>query len=174
MTVLVTASFTEASRDIQHVPAKLRRCLFYDESSYLPFYTYSDCLLKCRMLFLLAKCKCTPFNMPKMVDNRTCDMRDVPCLRMYNGEKFQRWFFTMWQFLSSAASQPSTSQTTYGYGCLNCGRSEGRSFGIAFGVLPGLILDSLQVVSSCSWSIWSFSPFWGWTIRRYTAVASRS
>ncbi|XP_069359551.1 uncharacterized protein [Maniola hyperantus] len=86
MTVLVTASFTEASRDIQHVPAKVRRCLFYDESSYLPFYTHSDCLLKCRMLFLLAKCKCTPFNMPKMVDKRTCDMRDIPCLRMYNAQ----------------------------------------------------------------------------------------
>ncbi|CAH2232837.1 jg16602 [Pararge aegeria aegeria] len=84
MTALVTASFTEASRDIQHVPVKLRRCLFYDESSYLPFYTYSDCLLKCRMLFLLAKCKCTPFNMPKMVNKRTCDMRDVPCLKMYH------------------------------------------------------------------------------------------
>ncbi|XP_050351289.1 sodium channel protein Nach-like [Nymphalis io] len=86
MVVLVTASFTEASRDIQHVPTKLRRCLFYDESSYLPFYTHSDCLLKCRMLFLLAKCKCTPFNMPKMVNNRTCDMRDIPCLKVYNAQ----------------------------------------------------------------------------------------
>ncbi|CAG9561971.1 unnamed protein product [Danaus chrysippus] len=84
MTVMVTASFTQASRDIQHVPVKLRRCLFYDESSYLPFYTHSDCLLKCRMLFLLSKCKCTPFNMPKMINKRTCDMRDVPCLKIYN------------------------------------------------------------------------------------------
>ncbi|XP_047533410.1 pickpocket protein 28-like [Vanessa atalanta] len=86
MVVLVTASFTEASRDIQHVPTKLRQCLFYDESSYLPFYTHSDCLLKCRMLFLLAKCKCTPFNMPKMVNNRTCDIRDIPCLKIYNAQ----------------------------------------------------------------------------------------
>ncbi|CAH2096240.1 unnamed protein product [Euphydryas editha] len=86
MVVSVKASFTEASRDIQHVPVKLRRCLFYDESSYLPFYTHSDCLLKCRMLFLFAKCKCTPFNMPKMVNKRTCDMRDVPCLKMFNAQ----------------------------------------------------------------------------------------
>nr|XP_026492221.1 pickpocket protein 28-like isoform X2 [Vanessa tameamea] len=86
MVVFVTASFTEASRDIQHVPTKLRQCLFYDESSYLPFYTHSDCLLKCRMLFLLAKCKCTPFNMPKMVNNRTCDIRDIPCLKIYNAQ----------------------------------------------------------------------------------------
>lgn len=86
MTVMVTASFTEASRDIQHVPVKLRGCLFYDESSYLPFYTHSDCLLKCRMLFLLTKCKCTPFNMPKMINNRTCDMRDMACLKMFNGK----------------------------------------------------------------------------------------
>ncbi|CAH0715589.1 unnamed protein product, partial [Brenthis ino] len=86
MSVMVTASFTEASRDIQHVPVKFRRCLFYDESSYLPFYTHSDCLLKCRMLFLLAKCKCTPFNMPKMINKRTCDMRDVPCLKIYNAQ----------------------------------------------------------------------------------------
>ncbi|XP_063825535.1 pickpocket protein 28-like [Ostrinia nubilalis] len=83
MWVSVTASFTEASRDIQHVPVKLRQCLFYDESPYLPFYTHSDCMLKCRMLFLLENCNCTPFNMPKMIHARTCDMRDVACLRMY-------------------------------------------------------------------------------------------
>ncbi|XP_041979423.1 uncharacterized protein LOC121733272 [Aricia agestis] len=86
MTVTVTASFTEASRDIQHVPVKLRGCLFYDESTYLPFYTHSDCLLKCRMLFLLSKCQCTPFNMPKMANTRTCDMRDITCLRMFNAQ----------------------------------------------------------------------------------------
>ncbi|XP_013164553.1 PREDICTED: sodium channel protein Nach-like [Papilio xuthus] len=86
MTVLVTASFTEASRDIQHVPVKLRQCLFYDESQYLSFYTHSDCMLKCRMSFLLANCNCTPFNMPKMPNTRTCDMRDVPCLRIYNAQ----------------------------------------------------------------------------------------
>ncbi|KAG6443739.1 hypothetical protein O3G_MSEX002980 [Manduca sexta] len=86
MTVIVTASFTEASRDIQHIPIKLRKCRFYDESTYLPFYTYSDCALKCRMSFLLNKCNCTPFNMPKMVNSRTCDMRDVPCLRIYKAQ----------------------------------------------------------------------------------------
>ncbi|XP_075978137.1 sodium channel protein Nach-like [Anticarsia gemmatalis] len=83
MTVMVSASFTEASRDIQHVPIKLRKCRFYDESSYLPFYTYSDCMLKCRMSFLLDHCNCTPFNMPKMRTVRTCNMKDVPCLQTY-------------------------------------------------------------------------------------------
>ncbi|CAG9786710.1 unnamed protein product [Diatraea saccharalis] len=83
MTVSITASFTEASRDIQHVPVELRNCLFYDESSYLPFYTYSDCMLKCRMLFLLEKCNCTPFNVPKLAKSRTCDLTDVSCLDKY-------------------------------------------------------------------------------------------
>ncbi|KAL4713997.1 hypothetical protein ACJJTC_005628 [Scirpophaga incertulas] len=83
MTVQVSASFTEASRDIQHVPVSLRQCLFYDESAYLSFYTYSDCMLKCRMLFLLESCNCTPFNMPKLNDVRICDMRDVACLKLY-------------------------------------------------------------------------------------------
>ncbi|XP_028042912.1 sodium channel protein Nach-like [Bombyx mandarina] len=83
MTVMVSASFTEASRDIQHVSLNLRRCRFYDESDYLPFYTYSDCMLKCRMSFLLDKCNCTPFNMPKMENARTCDLRDIPCLQIY-------------------------------------------------------------------------------------------
>ncbi|XP_022838067.1 sodium channel protein Nach-like [Spodoptera litura] len=83
MTVMVTASITKASRDIQHVPIKLRKCRFYDESSYLPFYTYSDCMLKCRMEFLLDNCNCTPFNMPKMEYVRTCNMKDVPCLQEY-------------------------------------------------------------------------------------------
>ncbi|CAK1551056.1 unnamed protein product [Leptosia nina] len=86
MTVMVTASFTEASRDIQHVAVKLRNCLFYDESSYLPFYTHSDCLLKCRMTFLTKRCNCTPFNMPKVKDARTCNLRDVPCLSLYNAQ----------------------------------------------------------------------------------------
>ncbi|XP_059048526.1 sodium channel protein Nach-like [Achroia grisella] len=83
MTIMVEPSFTTASRDISHVPVKLRGCLFYDESTYLPFYTHSDCMLKCRMLFLLGKCNCTPFNMLKMAHTRTCDMRDVACLRRY-------------------------------------------------------------------------------------------
>ncbi|CAG4956003.1 unnamed protein product [Colias eurytheme] len=86
MTVIVTASFTEASRDIQHVPVKLRNCLFYDESPYLPFYTHSDCLLKCRMYFLMSKCNCTPFNMLKLAHTRTCDVRDIPCLRIFNAQ----------------------------------------------------------------------------------------
>ncbi|XP_050682113.1 sodium channel protein Nach-like isoform X2 [Leptidea sinapis] len=86
MTVLVSASFTEASRDIEHVAVKLRQCLFYDESPYLPFYTHSDCLLKCRMSFLMDKCNCTPFNMPKMLNSTTCDMRDLPCLRRFQAQ----------------------------------------------------------------------------------------
>ncbi|KOB70021.1 Sodium channel protein Nach [Operophtera brumata] len=83
MAVMVSATFTEASRDIQHVSLELRKCRFYDESTYLPFYTYSDCILKCRMFFLLENCNCTPFNMLKMDNIRTCDMRDVPCLRIF-------------------------------------------------------------------------------------------
>ncbi|KAL0838871.1 hypothetical protein ABMA28_016896 [Loxostege sticticalis] len=81
MSVLVTASFTEASRDIQHVPVKLRQCLFYDESPYLPFYTHSDCMLKCRMLFILENCNCTPFNMPKMRQTRRELHRNFYCAR---------------------------------------------------------------------------------------------
>ncbi|CAG9102265.1 unnamed protein product [Plutella xylostella] len=83
MTVLVTASLTEASRDIEHVSVNVRGCLFHDESSYLPFYTHSDCMLKCRMLFLVKKCNCTPFNMPSMRGIRTCNLADVHCLRIY-------------------------------------------------------------------------------------------
>ncbi|CAB3261420.1 unnamed protein product [Arctia plantaginis] len=81
--VQVSASFTKASRDIQHVPISLRKCRFYDESSFLSFYTYSDCMLKCRMLFLLDRCNCTPFNMPKINTARTCNMKDVQCLKLY-------------------------------------------------------------------------------------------
>lgn len=88
MTVTVAASFTEASRDIQHVSLKLRRCRFFDESDYLLFYTHSDCMLKCRMYFLLEKCNCTPFNMLKIPSARTCDMRDVECLRQFYGKNF--------------------------------------------------------------------------------------
>lgn len=83
MNVKVSASFTEASRDIQHVPVKVRQCLFYDESSYLQFYTSSDCMLKCRMLFMLEKCSCTPFNMPNFMNTKTCDMSDILCLKTY-------------------------------------------------------------------------------------------
>ncbi|CAF4917462.1 unnamed protein product [Pieris macdunnoughi] len=84
--VLASASFTEASRDIEHVSLKLRKCLFFDESSYLPFYTHSDCLLKCRMSFLMEKCNCTPFNMPKIRNTKTCDLTDVPCLTKYHAQ----------------------------------------------------------------------------------------
>lgn len=89
MTVLVSASFTEASRDIEHVPINLRGCLFYDESSYLQFYTHSDCLLKCRMMFLVANCNCTPFNMPNLSTVRTCHLKDVLCLRKYYCEHYK-------------------------------------------------------------------------------------
>ncbi|CAH4028574.1 unnamed protein product [Pieris brassicae] len=84
--VLASATFTEASREIEHVSLKLRKCLFFDESSYLPFYTHSDCLLKCRMSFLMEKCNCTPFNMPKIRNTKTCDLTDVPCLTKYHAQ----------------------------------------------------------------------------------------
>lgn len=98
MTVMVSASFTEASRDIQHVPIKLRKCRFYDESTYLPFYTYSDCMLKCRMFFLLKHCNCTPFNMPKIPAERTCNMEDVPCLRTYYCKFITHYFIIILTF----------------------------------------------------------------------------
>ncbi|GBP65398.1 Sodium channel protein Nach [Eumeta japonica] len=83
MTVSVTASITEASREIKHIPLGLRKCLFSDESSYLAYYTYSDCLLKCRMEFLASVCNCTPFNMLKRRDVRVCKVRDIICLKKY-------------------------------------------------------------------------------------------
>ncbi|CAG4982990.1 unnamed protein product [Parnassius apollo] len=126
MTVMVTASLTVASRDIQHVPVKLRQCLFYDESPYLPYYTYSDCMLKCRMSFLLANCNCTPFNIPKMANTRTCDMRDIPCLRIYYAQSItvrpnidqipvELEMNTVDEGISCPMCYPTCSKTAYNY-----------------------------------------------------------
>ncbi|XP_052753360.1 sodium channel protein Nach-like [Galleria mellonella] len=130
MTVMVIPTYTTASSDIRHVPVRLRGCLFYDESSYLPFYTHSDCMLKCRVLFLLSKCNCIPFNMLKMANTRTCDLRDVACLRRYYAQSItirpeieplppELELELVEGGISCPMCFPTCSKTTYNYDFIN-------------------------------------------------------
>ncbi|XP_044014162.1 pickpocket protein 28-like [Aphidius gifuensis] len=81
---------TEAVRDIT---LSSRKCLFSDESTVLSAgYTYSDCLVDCRVNEIIRLCECRPFYLPRRGNNenaqRVCDTSDAKCLQQH---KKQLW-----------------------------------------------------------------------------------
>ncbi|XP_055678211.1 sodium channel protein Nach-like [Lutzomyia longipalpis] len=71
-----------------------RGCRFPADLSkeYNRFYSYSDCLVKCRIHSLAALCGCIPFYLPRnfqdpiMVSSPTCNLNHLQCLDRYRGK----------------------------------------------------------------------------------------
>ncbi|KAJ8713877.1 hypothetical protein PYW08_007497 [Mythimna loreyi] len=55
-----------ASAEVRKYPLKTRKCLFRDEYSqeFTNMYSYSACIVKCRIQSVQSLCKCTPYFMP--------------------------------------------------------------------------------------------------------------
>ncbi|XP_046490649.1 sodium channel protein Nach isoform X1 [Neodiprion pinetum] len=75
--------------EIISYPVQKRKCIFNTELQKLfTGYTYSDCIVNCRVDDIWETCNCLPFFFPKRDDRRTCDMTDLPCL---NSNKSKWW-----------------------------------------------------------------------------------
>lgn len=71
-----------------------RGCRFPEDfvEEYNKFYSYSDCLVKCRVHSLIALCGCVPFFLPRnfqdpaMATSPMCNLNHLPCLDKYRSE----------------------------------------------------------------------------------------
>nr|XP_012144722.1 PREDICTED: sodium channel protein Nach-like [Megachile rotundata] len=78
-----------STRSIISYPLDKRDCVFEDEMTFLrPFYTYSDCIVDCRIDDVWKICKCIPFYLPNREGRRVCNIEDIPCLT----EHKSKWF----------------------------------------------------------------------------------
>ncbi|PNF20288.1 hypothetical protein B7P43_G14391, partial [Cryptotermes secundus] len=102
---------------------KQRGCLFSSELSLLfgDSYSYSDCLMNCRIRSIHTLCGCLPFYFPVRGRTRKCNLLDVPCLHKYR-EKWSTLRPTenipglgaeMQESISCEECSPACSDTTY-------------------------------------------------------------
>nr|XP_034172628.1 sodium channel protein Nach-like isoform X1 [Osmia lignaria] len=87
--VEIEAIMFYSTRSIIPYPFDKRDCVFEDEMTWLrPFYTYSDCIVDCRIEDVWKICKCIPFYLPNRKSRRVCNIEDVPCLTLHKS----KWF----------------------------------------------------------------------------------
>ncbi|XP_053613647.1 sodium channel protein Nach-like isoform X2 [Plodia interpunctella] len=74
-----------ATQEIRKYPLSTRNCLFRDESpAYGVMYSYSTCLIHCRIKTVQSLCKCTPYFLPANVEStEICTMEKLRCLNKY-------------------------------------------------------------------------------------------
>lgn len=65
-----------------------RKCLFKDEliENFHGMYSYSACIVRCRIKVIQSLCKCTPYFLPAgKAEGPVCSMDDLRCLNKYKG-----------------------------------------------------------------------------------------
>uniref|UniRef100_A0A2A4JYA3 Sodium channel protein Nach n=1 Tax=Heliothis virescens TaxID=7102 RepID=A0A2A4JYA3_HELVI len=81
-----------ASSEVRKYPSKTRKCLFHDEHKkvFRNMYSYSACIVKCRIQSVQSLCQCTPFFLPSGISThfQTCTLKNLRCLNKYK-EKLQ-------------------------------------------------------------------------------------
>ncbi|XP_076751975.1 sodium channel protein Nach [Xylocopa sonorina] len=78
-----------SKRSIIPYPLAKRNCVFADEMvSLRAFYTYSDCIVDCKIENMWKTCGCVPFYLPNRRSRRVCNLEDLPCLSQHKS----RWF----------------------------------------------------------------------------------
>ncbi|XP_046752348.1 sodium channel protein Nach-like [Diprion similis] len=108
--------------EVYRYSVEVRDCLFKDELAAIfgGHYSYSDCIMYCRIDDILDHCNCVPFFYPTPLDKesvRTCDLKDLSCLRKYR----DRW----WRVVPRIENgmEPFTDNFLNGPdGYLNCSR----------------------------------------------------
>nr|XP_033328781.1 sodium channel protein Nach-like [Megalopta genalis] len=60
---------------------KHRYCVFQEEMAAVrASYTYSDCIVDCKVADMLNLCNCVPFFLPNRESKRVCNLKDTVCL----------------------------------------------------------------------------------------------
>ncbi|CAG4931324.1 unnamed protein product [Parnassius apollo] len=74
-----------ATNEVRKYPLKTRKCLFHDErkKKFNNMYSYSACIVNCRIKAVQTLCKCTPYFMPTSSDIPTCTLNEIPCLNKH-------------------------------------------------------------------------------------------
>lgn len=81
----------EADAEVKNYAVEKRDCKFKDDDfeEYHGRYTYTECLIKCKIRSIIDLCSCIPFFMPinhlDLVTNTTmrCTLQHIPCLNKY-------------------------------------------------------------------------------------------
>ncbi|CAK9806122.1 Sodium channel protein Nach [Anthophora quadrimaculata] len=85
--VEIQAIMFYSSRSILSFPVEKRDCVFADEMVTLrAFYTYSDCIVDCRIEDIWKLCGCIPFYLPNRESRRVCNLEDVACLSQHKSK----------------------------------------------------------------------------------------
>ncbi|CAK1552337.1 unnamed protein product [Leptosia nina] len=88
--IKVTSTKQIATTEVRKYPQTTRKCLFHDErqKKFSNMYSYSACIVSCRIRTIQSLCKCTPFYLPVLLkQKRVCSYDDLKCLNKYK-EKF--------------------------------------------------------------------------------------
>ncbi|KAL0869308.1 hypothetical protein ABMA27_007568 [Loxostege sticticalis] len=75
-----------ATQEVRKYPARTRKCLFHDENTkkFGNLYSYSACIVSCKIKTINTLCKCTPFFLPtSSPDSSICTLNELRCLNKY-------------------------------------------------------------------------------------------
>uniref|UniRef100_A0A336MKD3 CSON000509 protein n=1 Tax=Culicoides sonorensis TaxID=179676 RepID=A0A336MKD3_CULSO len=89
--IRISINVYEAEPEVKNYAVEKRDCKFKDEDfdEFKGRYTYTECLIKCKMRSIIDLCGCIPFYFPinhaDIVTNTTirCTLQHVPCLNKY-------------------------------------------------------------------------------------------
>ncbi|KAK3924384.1 Sodium channel protein Nach [Frankliniella fusca] len=107
---------TKPTADVVGLSKERRSCLFNNEKIlFSNFYSYSDCLMDCRVQSMRNLCGCLPFYSPvkgKEEDTRVCEIGDLRCLDKHT---------EMWQTLRPREALPGLElEMTQSLECDDC------------------------------------------------------
>ncbi|CAG4935159.1 unnamed protein product [Colias eurytheme] len=76
---------TRISDELRDMPLRIRKCRFIDEpiSERYPIYSYSHCLLECRIMLVNRLCGCVPHFYKTLPHERICHIRELKCVLHY-------------------------------------------------------------------------------------------
>ncbi|KAG5312443.1 NACH protein, partial [Acromyrmex insinuator] len=89
----VEATLFSSSQTIINLPRNKRNCLFSDETvfSNITMYTYSDCIVDCKINDIQKFCGCRPFIYPRRGKKdyswHICNITDFQCLTKYKSKR---------------------------------------------------------------------------------------
>ncbi|XP_074034280.1 sodium channel protein Nach isoform X3 [Leptinotarsa decemlineata] len=88
LTFIVTANISDFYYTTLNTEASAKRdCIFRDElSTVFGDYSYSDCIMDCKIRSIEAMCGCIPFNYMSIFRGKFCDqctLADLPCLNRH-------------------------------------------------------------------------------------------
>ncbi|OXU20265.1 hypothetical protein TSAR_015195 [Trichomalopsis sarcophagae] len=86
--VSMDATSLHSAPEVMEYDVSARNCLFNTEQNkiFKGYYSYSDCIIYCRIRDILRLCKCVPFFYPRLDDfdsPKSCNLDDLPCLKEF-------------------------------------------------------------------------------------------